>query len=56
MITNFAFPSPKSGYVCYCAKEMDGIAEQTKLFFEQRTKLPFDLLKVKWGEFDDGTR
>jgi hypothetical protein len=33
---------------------MEAIAAQTKAHFESRTGLKFDLLRVKWGEFDDG--
>lgn len=51
----YTLPIPRSGYVCYCAHEMEAIAAQTKVHFEKRTNVPFDLLKVRWGEFDDQT-
>jgi len=56
MALPFYLPTPRSGYVCYCAQEMEPIAAQTKFHFEKRTNnIPFDLLKVRWGVFDDET-
>lgn len=55
MSVPYTLPVPRSGYVCYSAQEMEGIASQTKIHFEKRTNVPFEVLKIRWGEFDDGT-